>query len=285
MPEDIRVLGLVLSNDQVPWNLIEEYGQMQTFGTNKTAWIEFVWYRGLERNQAPRLLSLVGRLLNVWYSIVFSLNLRHRRGPRHFLGSKQLNMWISRTCLSCFESGAPNVTGDVLTLPVPELRSFIGIKTLLAFKHALENYDFDYLLRTNSSSYINAPALYALLSRSPRSRYFGGVMGDFFGERFTSGAAYILSRDVLESLVQVGFNKWEHQVVDDVAISRVIASENLADEVELSRITVDSMSALDRGSVADFRNEFHFRCKTGDAKSTIQIMRNIHKLLEKGEGM
>ena len=50
-----------------------------------------------------------------------------------------------------------NMEGDRLFLDSPEGLMNVGHNTLKMYEYVLGNYDFDYIYRTNSSSYINIP--------------------------------------------------------------------------------------------------------------------------------
>jgi hypothetical protein len=88
------------------------------------------------------------------------------------------------------------------------------IKTIAAFKYALANEDFDYLVRPNLSSAINFFALQRWLVGKPIYRHgFGPWMFD----SFLSGCGFALTRDVVKQFVQ-----WDHPArpiqVDDLML-------------------------------------------------------------------
>ena len=66
-------------------------------------------------------------------------------------------------------------------------------KTVNAIKYINENYDYDFILRTNVSSFIDVNNLLNLLYILPKNNFYGGT--DIFPS-FISGCCVILSRDV-----------------------------------------------------------------------------------------
>lgn len=154
--------------------------------------------------------------------------------------------------------------------PCNEQYSRIGIRTIEAFEYALNNFKFDYLFRTNISSYVNKKNLITWLNNKNRSKFYSGVIGDFYGIKFASGSGFTLSRDLVEYLCH-SKNKLNYNLIDDVCFGNFLTS------------TVDIFPAprLDfptEQSVIDFdKSNFHFRCKSfGDRTEDSKIMNLIH---------
>jgi len=97
----------------------------------------------------------------------------------------------------------PELRGDKLY--IPGIDSFIPgthIKTIAAFKYALANEEFDYLVRPNLSSAIDLFALQRWFVGKPTINHgFGPWMFD----SFLSGCGFALTRDVVQRFVQ-----WDH---------------------------------------------------------------------------
>lgn len=274
-----KILVLILSARSAPWGLIEQFGQIGTFAKVDTENVQFVWYRGDEALPRDLALEVSGKLLDSWYKFIVLLNRWGLKGPRSFPGSKMLSSFLRRRSLSRLEDFGANHYQRKLLLPLPEFNSFIGLKTLLAFDHVLDAFDFDYLVRTNSSSYLDIQQLEKYLGDAPKQKYFSGFKGDFFGEEFSSGASYILSRDVVDQVTHNFSTYWQHYVVDDVAISRVIAENQLAVPTYFNRSTVVSINTFNHSLPLD-RDVFHYRCKTKNVDETIQIMKQLQRFVE-----
>lgn len=197
-----KIAVLILSAPGVPWALIEEFGQRRTFAVKNTRNTSFYWYRGYRETLLRDPLYIIGKLLNSWYSLILKFNVNNQKGPGRFPGSKWVSSYLTANGFRRYSDIGSKANGANISLPIPELRSLIGLKTLLSFKFLLENDDFDFLVRTNSSSYLDIPLLESASLNWPRSQFFAGVQGDFYGEQFTSGAAYILSRDLVILIVE-----------------------------------------------------------------------------------
>jgi hypothetical protein len=114
-----------------------------------------------------------------------------------------------------------------LVLPIPEIYDNILQKTILGMKWSLENVEYDFLIRGNTSTYYENSRLNELLRNiDPKSLYLGGKLGTYRipssdpEEVFTfiSGACMILSRASVVALSEMNtqeFENWE----DDPAIS------------------------------------------------------------------
>jgi hypothetical protein len=114
------------------------------------------------------------------------------------------------------------------------------------------------------------------LANSPRENFVAGLQGDFFGESFTSGAGYILSKDVVEGLVSKGISSWEHHVIDDVAFSRVIKRETTITPQHIDRIDLTDIDG------PFFRTDhdptiFLYRCKTINPEHSILLMKKLNQ--------
>ena len=152
-----------------------------------------------------------------------------------------------------------------------EQYNYMGVRTIETFEYALNNFEFDYLFRTNISSYINKKNLIAWLSNKNKLKFYSGVIGDFYGRKFASGSGFTLSRDLVEYLC-ASKNKLNYNLVDDVCFGDLLT--NTVDIVPAPRLDFYSEQ-----SVSDFdENNFHFRCKSfGDRATDSKIMNLIHK--------
>lgn len=279
-----RILVLILSARAAPWGLIEHFGQIGTFAKTDSANVQFVWYRGNEVGPKDLGLYVSGKVLDSWYRFIIFLNRWGLKGPKSFPGSTLLSRFLRRRSLHRLELQGVNFSQRKLLLPLPEFNSFIGLKTLLAFEELLNSFEFDYLVRTNSSSYVDVIRLEKYLRDAPRSCFFAGVKGNFFGEDFSSGASYILSRDVVLQVATTFSSSWQHHVIDDVAISRLIVENSIAIPAYFDRATVDSLTSLaDLGLLVD-RDVFHYRCKTKNVDETIRIMKQIDSSISREDG-
>jgi len=101
-------------------------------------------------------------------------------------------------------------------------------KTLAGMQLCNEMFTYDHLLRTNLSSFYDVPRLLDFLKARPTSRY-AGARQTLFRESvpFLSGAGFIVSRDVVSSLLDLMHhpNIFTEDLIylpDDVAISTLL---------------------------------------------------------------
>jgi len=102
----------------------------------------------------------------------------------------------------------------------------MGKKTLEAFDYVNQNYDFDFILRTNNSSYIDLLSLQNFVESITSKDFCGGVIGYESKSKFISGAAYIIDKSIL-NIVLENKNKWNHSLLDDLAISKLLEEQGV----------------------------------------------------------
>ncbi len=118
----------------------------------------------------------------------------------------------------------------------------IGRKTVIAFEAALNTRRFDYLYRVNCSSYVDQAKLVAWLRGRPRRGYYAGPTGRYpntaesearHGDRppirFASGSGFLLSRDLVETVVheKQRYKAYEQQgLADDVALGKLLTEDH-----------------------------------------------------------
>lgn len=183
---------------------------------------------------------------------------------------------------------------DKIITNYPEGFHNIGYKTIRAFEILLKNNNFDYIFRTNSSSYVDIQSLLDYLDDKPLDNFYHGVIGHYsktslldnrvnlkpIDIEFASGSGYFLSKDVVEKVVE-NKNNWPHQIIDDVAIAYLLRDidiyPTLAPRLDIDSIIDDEYYVMGRKlekSLID--KNFHFRCKTGgDRTSDIKIMNKL----------
>lgn len=96
---------------------------------------------------------------------------------------------------------------------------FYGItyKTLKAIEYFSQNYD--YILRTNLSSFYRFDKLYDILKLAPRNNYYAGIHG---GD-FVSGCGFIISKDIASNITKNIDKVWDPNIrYDDVCFGKYI---------------------------------------------------------------
>ena len=168
------------------------------------------------------------------------------------------------------------VEDDSVYLTVPEGVENIGRKTIEFFRFALEKKTFDWLFRTNCSSYIDVPNLKKFLFDKPRENFFSSSIGLFAGRPFASGSGYVLSPDLVQKVCD-NAHLWNHHLLDDVALSFLL--QDLGVSLQLG--SRQDISSPDQPIDT---NQYHFRCKSfglGGQRLDCEIMRCIHQAMLK----
>ena len=258
----VRVLVLVLSVDREPWRSIERDGQRATWASpsalDRAAPIRF--YRGKSRGPVRFIVAAITRLLRILGSDTdgtFASTLRDRflrLIGRHFC-----------------RSGATTID-DIVSTEVPETYAMVTTKLFATLNHVLATEDFDYLFRTNTSTYVDRQGLIDFAESLPRSGYWGGFLGVSDGITFTSGAGTLLSRDCVEAAVTA---QWDWALIDDVALSRVLNSQGF----EAHLISRPDLGSADDAATTDL-TAFMWRCKGIEERNDATTMLALHAALK-----
>lgn len=142
-------------------------------------------------------------------------------------------------------------------------------KTIQSFDFLYETTDFDYVFRTNLSSYIDVNRLRTFLSENNID--YGGVIGNKDGINLASGAGIILSRKIIKKILEHK-DELDHNEVDDVAIARLLSSKNIFPR------SIDRKDILSYHDSDNYEmNYFHYRCKQHDRNQDSKILSLLHK--------
>jgi hypothetical protein len=166
---------------------------------------------------------------------------------------------------------------ESVLVPIPERRPLIGLKTLLAFQYILENYEFDYVFRTNTSSFINGKALIELAKNSNRSHLYAGAKVEIFvSDSFATGSGYLISRDLLEKISNRP-DLWPLGVADDVSLAISIKSlpGEKIERLDFPFFHPKSLQELQCLDLNFIRGLPHVRCKSESPKDTINLMKYL----------
>ena len=117
--------------------------------------------------------------------------------------------------------------GDILFCRGTE--SFVpGIlqKTLIAMEYCLANLSFDYIIRTNLSSFWDFKRLLTLYATLPKEMCVFAIKGEHYGTHFPSGAGFICSRDIIQLCIE-NISSFKMSTIDDVAFGEVFLTQNI----------------------------------------------------------
>lgn len=263
-----KLLTLVLSSDQQPFRDIRLKGQTST-------WIARARESGFQ--VIPYVTegdsgSSTSRAIGVMHAIEEAVNhtpahqFRIIRGRPGRLSSK-VNDLMNQSSLRL---GTNQTLHDTLVDGLP----FIGARTLRAFDYALANYDFQYLARTNTSSYLDVKGLSEMLPSKSSQGFVYGLTGSWGRDRYPSGALYVMSRSDIEVIV-ANRNLWIHEYIDDVALG-LFANKVLGGRSFVPIPRFDFPFSQDISFAKPPSGFVHYRCKSPVATTAIARMRAVH---------
>lgn len=197
---------------------------------------------------------------------------------------------------SYFIRGNPNLSrshiieNDIIWSKTQE--SYIpGIlnKTILSLEAMIPRInDFDYILRTNLSSFYVFPRLLKVLNKSPRSRFIlsGGFVSPFDNSlKCPHGCGYIISRDLAELIIknksQILTSPQANAWPDDVVTCEFFYKNNLH-KINDKKIDLSSISSWKKIKHKIPKKAFHFRVRNFNPK--IRIKNEVYiqrKLLQR----
>lgn len=119
-------------------------------------------------------------------------------------------------------------TKKEIYLPLKESYENMGYKTLSAFEWAVNNKEFDFIARVNSSTYVDKKELIKYIQNLPNENVFAGIKVDRNedNEVWCWGPSFILSKDVVSNLVG-NKNKLDRSLMEDVGISHLFNKFNI----------------------------------------------------------
>lgn len=163
------------------------------------------------------------------------------------------------------------IVGDKILTDSDEGLFNVGHKTIKMFELIFNNFEFDYIFRTNLSSYVDIIELKNFLQDMPKNNFYCGSFGEAAGIPFCSGSGYFISRDLVEKVI-INKSNWDHSLIDDVSLGLLL--NNLGVERTLGR-----RYDFDKGLEMDLTN-YHYRCKSEDPSriKCINNMNYIHEL-------
>jgi hypothetical protein len=107
---------------------------------------------------------------------------------------------------------------NTLWLTGKESFKAITTKTIDGFDFFLRKNDYDFIVRTNMSSFWNFEALMKFLNQLPKEKLYSGFIGNHNGIKFASGSGFIMSSDVAKLLINNRNIAERVGIVDDVDI-------------------------------------------------------------------
>jgi hypothetical protein len=256
-----KVICLVLTNSKDPWKKIFHEGAEAT-------WIP-------QAAKLMKIYSYTGRAPGIIHSARESLTGRMRHSRFDFV-QRFIDRWFRQVFMR-FPLDQSLINGNIYQREV-ELHSTIGVRTLSAFEFILNDKNWDFLWRANVSSYVYAPRLLSTIENLPKRNLAAGVIGQFGEISFLSGAGYLLSRDVVQRVVE-NAQFWNNLFLDDVALGILLFNLDIKLQ-PLERLTISDVSQVNQYSKSVLANYASFRCNgLRDRDQDILIMKALNQKL------
>lgn len=153
-------------------------------------------------------------------------------------------------------------------------------KSLKSMEYIDGHYSFDFVIRTNVSSFWNMENLLKCIESVPKTRFAGGfTLHDSENVCFITGTGIILSKDLCPLLASHSADNRIESVYDDVLISVLLVENNIPlTNVNNYRWEYSiNDNALNENT--DFSQVLNFRNKNGDRNIDIQNFRMLLKKL------
>jgi hypothetical protein len=96
-------------------------------------------------------------------------------------------------------------------------------KFILALEYCLNNLEFDYIQRISTTSYVDVEKMQLYLNKLPRTKIYNGARNMYnYQYYFVSGHDVIMSRDVVELLVNYKDQYLKSQYPEDLAAGKIL---------------------------------------------------------------
>jgi hypothetical protein len=164
----------------------------------------------------------------------------------------------------------------VLLVNFPDIYLTIRWKFFTIFDHFVRNTHHDFLFITTTNAYIIPLNLMKYLESIPKSRVYTGAY-TWPNSFFISGANIILSRDVVEKLLE-SMKYFRASVIDDVELSNVLKQLGIS-HFGKPLISISSNLELQSISRKIIDENFHFRMKTVGHREVneVELMQQMHE--------
>jgi len=150
----------------------------------------------------------------------------------------------------------------------------VSRKMINSFK-MVKDFEFDYLVRTNSSSYVDKQMLYSFLMDRPKEKFVGAVIGMHGNIQFASGALFMLSRDIFNEIIENENIINLQSYSDDVCLGEFFKIKN----IPITNKDIDRFDVVTNVNSENIPNNyFHYRLKNDNRMDDVEYMKIIHEI-------
>jgi len=156
----------------------------------------------------------------------------------------------------------------------------IYLKSMKAINYINNNFDYDYLIRTNISSIYNIPNIINYLEQKPKYKFATGFILSLPTYRdFLHGTSMIITKDVAQLIEKP--HSYSLNIPDDVLISLIIKSHGISlEKINEYYVTFLIDDNYDENKVlSTYKDVLYYRVKNnGNRNIDIQYFDFIHRI-------
>lgn len=149
--------------------------------------------------------------------------------------------------------------GEVWTVNMPDSLLLQGLKNMSIFRESL-NHDFEYLVTTITSTYLNLENLQSYLDKVSNLNFAGGRIEKSGAMFYQQGSFRVYSRDVVGRLVSSS-KRYPHWKIEDIAMGSLVSKLRVQlDEIPNTTLSTEQDVANLTGE--DIQKFVSYRCKS-----------------------
>jgi hypothetical protein len=169
------------------------------------------------------------------------------------------------------------VSADILQVDCFESWNNISRKTVAALDYCFNNYEFDYLVRCNSTLYTNPEKVRDYLTKIQDPYFYGGPTQD--SKNFIAGWCIIMSRDVIKVILN-SYGKKDFELFDDESIGNILRRNNIHQNA-ISHAEINEKNSKTSIIQISEQGNFIWRIKNNSKGKRISVskMKSIHTWL------
>ena len=267
--EKYRLIIIVKHCLMEPWLEIVQNGQCKTWLTLEmpVTGIKIIHFYGIPGGKILQTLDKFHEKLrwrNGYSSLLIHLIDKILFAPILF--------WIPKVA----KSNLLSTSQLELQCRVIDTYSTLRWKQLAVYRFVKDNYDFDFLYETNTSSYVIPHKILELIDEESDDIIYAGNI-PFPDANFVSGANRLVSAKALNLMLKKR-RLWNTAFLEDVAIGKLFSKLGISIQ-ELPSLSVTNKSDVMNLSIESIRKNYHFRLKSyeSDRRIDSELMSLLHE--------
>jgi len=179
----------------------------------------------------------------------------------------------------------PILIDNDLILPINDGLFNLGFKTIKAFEWVNDNYNYDYIYRSNLGAYVDSNNIIKFLDNKSKDKFYCGIIGKdsyYLGREitFASGSGYFLSKDLVEIVIN-NKHMWKHNVIDDVALGELLSNFSIKVDKSAMRLNYCDDKVFyqigdENVDYIDISDLYHIRLRSNSRDLDIMKMNDLY---------